>query len=173
MGSQLRVTAPHSSTGNLVRDSALGLVPETIDAMAALTAGVWKHAPLPPSILEILRLRNARTVNCVVCRSVRYDVARGDGLTEDKVSDIGDGYQASSLSRREKAAIAFADGYLRDPRDLTAESIAEIRSQYTPAEMAYMAAALLAFNAASRCAVGLAGMPEAMDVMEIPVSALG
>ena len=62
------------------------------------------------SLLEILRLRNARTVNCVFCKSVRYDVARADGLTEDRAEMVGDDYEASALTAREKAAIALADG---------------------------------------------------------------
>ena len=52
------------------------------------------------TLLEIVRLRNARTVNCQFCKSVRYDLARQDGLTEDKVDQIRDGYEESLLSGR-------------------------------------------------------------------------
>ena len=97
MSSHLRVTLPREQTGNSIRDSALGLAPETVEPLIALNERVWNGGAVRPALLELVRLRNARLVNCVFCRSVRYDVARADGLTEDKVAGITDGYERSSL----------------------------------------------------------------------------
>lgn len=96
MGSMARVKAPEVSTGNVVRDSPMGLVPETVDQIANLNGRVWEQG-VRPAVLEVMRLRNARTVNCVFCKSVRYDVAKKDGLTEDQVAQIQDGHQQSDL----------------------------------------------------------------------------
>ena len=93
MGSVARVEAPEQKTGDVIRDSALGLVPETIDEIARLNRHVWRSGSVRASLLEIVRLRNARTVNCQFCKSVRYDLARQDGLTEDKVEQIRDSYE--------------------------------------------------------------------------------
>ena len=68
------------------------------------------------------RLRNARKVNCVFCKSVRYDIARDAGLSEDKVQMIEDGYNDSELSEREKLVLAFTDQYLNDPGAITGRS---------------------------------------------------
>src|SRR5271168_3197416 len=119
MGLIARVTAPKAQTGNVIRDSAMGLVPETVDAFAVLNKSVWKSEHVRPAMLEMVRLRNARTVNCVFCKSVRYDIAKADGLSEDKVDSIADGYEDSNLSDMEKAALAFTDAYLFDPKGVT------------------------------------------------------
>lgn len=168
MGIIARVGKPKVQTGNIIRDSAMGLVPETVDGIASLNASVW-HAGLRPALLEIVRLRNARTVNCTICKSVRYDVARADGLTEDRVAEIKDGYENSALAEDEKLALAFADVYLRDPRGMTPELRARLKARFSDQELAVLAVGLATFNAASRCAVSLGGMPEQVPVMEIPV----
>ncbi len=164
-----RVTAPKTQTGNVIRDSAMGLVPETVDAFAVLNKSLWSNGHVRPALIEMLRLRNARTVNCVFCKSVRYDVAKADGLTEDKVDKIADGHADSALSDTEKLALAFADAYLFDPKGMSAELAARLKAHFSGSELATMAIALATFNASSRCAVSLGGMPESMPVMEISV----
>jgi alkylhydroperoxidase family enzyme len=170
MSSHLRVAVPREQTGNSIRDSALGLVPETVEPLIALNERVWNGGAVRPALLELVRLRNARLVNCVFCRSVRYDVARADGLTEDKVAGITDGYEQSSLDEREKRALVFADAYLKSGGELDPTRAAEVRAAFTPEELAHLAIALVSFNAASRCAVSLGGMPEDLPVMEILLS---
>jgi alkylhydroperoxidase family enzyme len=83
-----RATNTNKPTGNMIRDSALGLVPETLDYYMALNRTVWECGPLTPAEIEIARLRNARTVNCVFCKSVRYDIAKADGLTEQLKAEL-------------------------------------------------------------------------------------
>jgi alkylhydroperoxidase family enzyme len=124
-----------------------------------------------PALLEIVRLRNARTVNCTICKAVRYDVARADGLTEDKVDRIADGHQDSALDGMEKLALAFADAYLFQPNGVTADLAARLNAGFTAAELATLAIGLATFNASSRCAVALGGLPESMPVTEISVPA--
>jgi len=85
----------------MIRDSALGLVPETLEHYLRLNRSIWESGPLGPAELEVARLRNARLVNCVFCKSVRYDIAVADGLTEERVAMIGDDYRDSGLSERE------------------------------------------------------------------------
>jgi alkylhydroperoxidase family enzyme len=161
---------PPAQTGNSIRDSALGLVPETVEPLIALHERVWNGGAVRPALLELVRLRNARLVNCVYCRSVRYDVARADGLREDKAAGIADGYERGSLDERETLALAFADAYLTSGGELDAARAAALRAAFTPEELAHLAIALVSFNAASRCAVSLGGMPEKLPVTEIALS---
>ena len=42
MGTVARIQAPERKTGDVIRDSALGLVPETIEAIANLNGHVWR-----------------------------------------------------------------------------------------------------------------------------------
>ncbi len=169
MGLIARVSAPKQQTGNIIRDSAMGLVPETVDEYAILNKSLWTNDHIRPAIVEMVRLRNARTVNCVFCKSVRYDVAKADGLSEDKVDNIADGFEDTSLTDVEKAALAFTDAYLFDPKGVTPELTARLKATFSEAEIATLAVALATFNASSRCAVSLGGMPESLPVMEISV----
>jgi len=169
MEGKTRAGVPKAVTGNVIRDSSMGLVPETLDNFMGLHDAVWKCGSIGPALIEVIRLRNARTVNCVFCRSVRYDVAKRDGLTEDRVVQIEDGYQDSSLSKKEKLALAFADVYLRDPHSFDPTLIKELRENFTAEQIAHMGLAVGTFNAASKCAVALAGMPESLPVTEIPL----
>ena len=90
MATQPRVTNTQAFTGNIIRDSALGLVPETLDNYMELNGEIWGGGPLSAAEIEMARLRNARKVNCVFCKSVRYDIAVEAGLSEDKVGMIED-----------------------------------------------------------------------------------
>ncbi|MDP4917573.1 MAG: hypothetical protein NWR12_07630, partial [Haliea sp.] len=72
MGSTARVQAPARNTGNVIRDSALGVVPGTLEPYLALNAAVWDAGPLPAAEIELARLRNARHTGCVMCQAVRY-----------------------------------------------------------------------------------------------------
>jgi len=169
MGLIARVSAPKQQNGNIIRDSAMGLVPETVDTYAVLNKSLWTNDHIRPAIVEMVRLRNARTVNCVFCKSVRYDVAKADGLSEDKVDHIANGYEDSDLSDVEKTALAFTDAYLFDPKGVTPALKARLETTFSKAEIATLAVALATFNASSRCAVSLGGMPESLPVSEISV----
>jgi alkylhydroperoxidase family enzyme len=174
MQTKMRVNPPSANTGNVILDSPMGLVKETVNEIAAANSDVWLKSLVPPSLLEIIRLRNARTVNCVFCRSVRYDVARKDGLTEDRAQMVEDGYQDSALAEREKLAIALADGYLGFPAGVGKDLARMLSAAFSEAEIASMMVALMTFNFASRCAVSLGGMPEegSLPITEISVSAV-
>lgn len=170
MSAKPRASGPSQASGNVIRDSPMGLVPETVDEIIALNGAVWRESLVAPSVLEILRLRNARTVNCVFCKAVRYDVARQDGLTEERAQMVADGYRQSALSGREKAAVTLADCYLGFPAGADSEAGAEIAGAYSEREIASMLVALMAFNFTSRMAVSIGGMPDELPVMEVSVS---
>lgn len=153
----------------MIRDSALGLVPETLGAYMAHNLSIWENGPLSPALIEIARLRNARKVNCVFCRSVRYDIARSDGLTEEKVAMIEDGFRDSVLTPREKLIIAFTDQFLDDPAGLADSLKLELMAHFTADELVHLSMAVAHFSGFSRCAVSLGGMPDELPIMEIPV----
>lgn len=164
---QARVGTSGSNTGNSIRDSALGLAAQTVDAIVALNNTVWRKNSVRLSLVEMLRLRNARTVNCVFCKSVRYDVAKQDGLTEEKVSRIDDNFSDSDLSEIEKLTLAFADVYLRTPDRFDPQLITDLRKHFSEEQICHMAISIATFNATSRCAVSLGGMPESLPIMEM------
>lgn len=171
MSAKARAGVPPTRTGNVIRDSALGLVPETVAEIIALNAAVWQHSLVAPTLLEMIRLRNARTVNCVYCKAVRYQVAREDGLTEERAAMIDAHYAHSELSEREKLAIALADAYLGFPAGMTPQLAARLTAEFSADQIASMFVALMTFNFTSRTAVSIGGMPEdPLPVVLLPLA---
>lgn len=170
MSSAPRVSAPKSSTGNVVRDSALGLVSETVDPYLAFNKKIWFAGPLSAAEIEMARLRNARKVNCVFCKAVRYDIAIEAGLDESKVEQIDDDFAASELSDREKLLLAYTDFYLNNPTGLRDEFKQQMTAEFSAEEIVHLSLAIMLCNCFSRCAVSLGGMPEGdLPRMEITV----
>jgi alkylhydroperoxidase family enzyme len=171
MATKARARAPATHSGNVIRDSALGQVPETVDEIIALNGQVWQNSLVSPTLLEMIRLRNARAVNCVFCKSVRYEVARNDGLTEERAQLIDADYETSALSRREKLAIALADCYLGFPAGVKPELATQLAAEFSAAQIASLLVALMTFNFTSRTAVSIGGMPEdPLPITLLPVT---
>ncbi len=170
--SKARISSqPKEQTGNVVRDSALGLVSETVEAYLKLNRQLWYAGPLSAAELEMIRLRNARTVGCVFCQAVRYDIASDAGLNESKISQITDEYATSELSDREKLILRFTDHYLSSPTSMDTATQQALAKEFSAEEIAHMSMGLILFNTFSHCAVALGGMPEnelPLMSMEIP-----
>ncbi|MFK7977750.1 MAG: carboxymuconolactone decarboxylase family protein [Halioglobus sp.] len=167
MTSKPRVTNTGAASGNMVRDSALGLVPETLNPYLRLNTQIWEMGPLSAAYLEVARLRNANKVNCVFCKNARYDVAKAAGLTEDKVQMIDDDYPESMLGDREKLILAYTDQYLNDPASLSEELKTKLVATFTAQELVQLSIGIVQFNCFSRFAVALGGMPDELPRMEI------
>lgn len=158
--SKPRVAAPEQQTGNIIRDSSLGLVPQTLDPYLELNKTIWYEGPLSAAEIELVRLRNARKVNCVYCKAARYDIATEAGLSEDKVAQIDDDYQDSNLSKRDKLLLEYTDHYLANPTGMSEDLKQRLKDTFTEAEIVHASTALLLFNSFSRGAVAFGGMPE-------------
>lgn len=167
MGSKARVTVRTGTSGNVVRDSALGLVPETLDAYMQYNSAIWEAGPLRPAELEVARLRNANRVGCAFCKAVRYDIALADGLTEERAGIVGQADDDTQLSERDRLIMAFTDQFHSDPGNLPGELRRRLRGVFTPAELAHLSLAVAHFSGFSRCAVALGGMPDELPVMQI------
>ena len=143
MSKQPRVSANPVQTGNVVRDSALGLVTETVDPYLRFNYAIWHSGPLTAAEVELARLRNARK-----------------GLDESKVEQITDDFDQSELSDREKLILSYTDYYLEQPTALTAEFKHQMNEEFSAAEIVHLSMAIMLCNCFSRCAVSLGGMPE-------------
>ena len=82
---------------------------------------LWTYGALDQPTKEAARLRNARVTGCPVCRNLRFDGAREQGLTEDYVEQIVDGYEKSDLPDRWKDAVRWTDAVIGYPASVTGE----------------------------------------------------
>lgn len=171
MSSTARVQVPagQGSSGNVIRDSALGRVPEMVDALIVLNGAVWDAGELSPAEIELARLQNAEFTGCVMCRAVRYDVAVADGFSEDKVKVVQQGADDRVLSERERLIVAFTRQFHLDPAAIPAALQQALKAVFSEAELLHLSMAVAYFCGSSRCAVALGGMPESMPRTEIAI----
>jgi AhpD family alkylhydroperoxidase len=151
-----------------ISQSALGEQPEALVAFLRLYGTMWSRGQLEHSIKEVARLRNARVTGCGYCRNVRFSVARDEGLTEDRVALIVDGYEDSALSEREKVVVAYTDTFLREPGSLSDRQRAELHEHFSPGELVELTMGIALFMGFSKIAVTLGQAPADMPTMVVP-----
>jgi alkylhydroperoxidase family enzyme len=162
--SAARVRPPQQRGSDPISGSALGHQPETLRAFLKLYGTLWSHGVLDQATKELARIRNARTVNCAICKSIRFDGALEAGLTEALVDQIRDDFETSGLSPRQKAVLRYTDTFLSSEPEPAAAQRRELLAFFTPAELVELTAGLALFMGFSKIAVALGGMPESLPV---------
>jgi len=99
---------------------------------------------------------------------VRFSVARDEGLTEERVSLVVDGFEDSDLSPREKIVVRYTDTFLREPGALTDSLRAELLEHFDAGEIVELTAGIALFMGFSKIAVTLGQAPEDMPTMVVP-----
>lgn len=155
-------------TGETAAFGALTHQPELAAAFFRLYGHLWSRGIVDQKTKETMRLRNARVTDCVFCKNVRLDGARREGLTEELVGMIDDGYASSTLSQRQKAALRLTDAFLAEPRPLDEETRRELVRHFSPAEIVELTAALALFLGFSKITVALGTAPESMATTVLP-----
>jgi AhpD family alkylhydroperoxidase len=63
---------------------------------------------LPHKLKEMCRIKISVAHQCGYCSTVRSNVAKADGLTEDMIDDLADFASSGKFTAREKAALHYA-----------------------------------------------------------------
>jgi alkylhydroperoxidase family enzyme len=147
----------------------LAYMPDLHVAFDDLYSLVWNDGMVDHATKEVARMRNARKTECGYCQQVRFSVAREEGLDEQQVGLIDDGYQASDLSDRYKAVIAWVDAYLLDPAGAAAAREA-VRAELGDAGEQELACALAIFRAFGKTLITL-GLEPKLGAMPVDVYA--
>jgi alkylhydroperoxidase family enzyme len=163
-----RVRPPAVRGDDPVSASALAHQPELLAAFTRIYGTLWSHGVLDPVSKEMARLRNARLVDCRFCRNVRFASAREQGLSEDVVDEIRDGYEAGPLGAREKAILRWTDAFLRDPGGVSGELRDDMRRHFSAEQIVELTAGLALFMGFSKIAVSLGQVPKQMPVTVLP-----
>jgi alkylhydroperoxidase family enzyme len=163
-----RVKPPATRSPDPIQASPLALQPELLTAFLRLYGTLWSHGELPLAIKELARIRNARTIDCPICKAIRFAGARQEGLGEDVLDQVSDGYEESALSARQKAVLRFVDAFLGDRGELSGALRRELLAHFTPAQVVELAAAVALFMGFSKIAVALGGLPDTIPVHEQP-----
>jgi alkylhydroperoxidase family enzyme len=135
----MRIAPPEGGT------SLFDHEPELFATFNQLYGTLWSEGVLDQATKEAGRLRNARKVDCKICRNLRFAGAVEAGLTEDLVELIEDGY---------------------DPSCLDDELRAELAEQFTPDEIVELTATVTIASAFSKAAVAW-GPPPSIPRTEV------
>jgi alkylhydroperoxidase family enzyme len=163
-----RVKAPRTESRDPIQASALAHQPELLGAFLRLYGTLWSRGEVDQFTKEMARIRNARTVNCPICKATRFAGARAEGLSEAIVDEIRDGYSTSDLAPRHKAVLAWVDAFLAEPGGGHEVLRKQLLEHYTPAQIVELTAGIALFMGFSKIAVSLGGLPDEIPVHEQP-----
>ncbi|MFN4239205.1 MAG: carboxymuconolactone decarboxylase family protein [Erythrobacter cryptus] len=153
--------------------SVLAHQPAIAQSFFALYGRFWQSEVLSARIKEVARMRNARVTECGFCRNVRFDKALAEGLGEEVVEDITDGYETSArLSAAEKAALTFTDALIHDPDLLDGDARAALAAHFTPAQIAELGLGVSLFLALAKALITMGLEPEQMARTVLPTPAV-
>jgi alkylhydroperoxidase family enzyme len=163
-----RVKPPATTSSDPIQASPLALQPELLQSFLRLYGTLWSHGIVDQPTKEIARIRNARTVDCPICKAIRFAGPRREGLTEELVDLVRDGYETSALPSHHKAVLRYVDVFLGDPGALGDDVRGEMLVHFTPAQIVELTAAVALFMGFSKIAVALGGLPDEIPVHEQP-----
>lgn len=134
---------------------------------------LWTNGALDQPSKEVARLRNARVTGCGICRNLRFAGAREQGLTEELVAMIDDGYETSVLPARYKLVLRFADVVLGPrPAEVPDALRDELRARLRPAEIVELALTTAVAQGFSKAAVAWGPAPD-IPLTVVPTPAPG
>ena len=127
---------------------------------------LWSDGVVDDATKEVGRLRNARVTGCGICKNLRFASAREQGLEEQSVALIEDGFAATDLPHRWKLAIRLADALIADAR-VDADLRAALLDEFTDAQIVELTATIATAIAFSKASVAF-GAPAEMPLMVVP-----
>jgi alkylhydroperoxidase family enzyme len=144
--------------------------PELWAAFNRFYGTLWSEGVVDAPTKEVGRLRNARVTGCGICKNLRFASARDQGLDEDSVALIEDGYDDTELPARWKLAIRLADALIADAR--VDEALrAALLDEFDDAEIVELTATIATAIAFSKASVAF-GAPDDMPLMVVPTPAI-
>jgi len=95
-------------------------------------------------------------------------VAREQGLTEEQVDHITDGYETSPLPAPEIAALRLTDAIISTPRPIDPPLQATLRQHFSDAQIVELGLGVGLFMALSKVMITLGLEPETMPTTVLP-----
>ena len=133
--------------------------PGPAKALNGFAIALWSACTLPRRMLELVRLRIAFHNQCRSCMAIRYKSAFEDGLDEGAVCSLEKPFEATDLSEREKAAIAYADISATNHYAISDETFDDLRKHFTEAEIVELGMFIAYF-------IGFGRLGAAFDMVE-------
>lgn len=110
--------------------------PKLARAMAAFGGSIMvEDAPVPPRLLELIRIRIAFHNQCRRCMALRYESGIEAGVDEDLVCSLEKPQEADDLTAAERSALGFADLFATDHLAIDDATYAGLREHFSEKEI--------------------------------------
>jgi AhpD family alkylhydroperoxidase len=94
------------------------------------------HGVLPHKLKEMCRIKISVAHQCGYCSTVRSNVAKAEGLTEEMINDLFDYTGSKHFSAREKAALHYADLFKQGEHAIDRDEVyTELAKHFTDEEI--------------------------------------
>jgi alkylhydroperoxidase family enzyme len=113
---------------------ALIAIPIELSRLAGIPIRTRASFQLDPVLHELIRLYNAKVMDCQYCQNARQAVAVQAGLREDMVSALSN-FESSALPESIKVALRLTAAISSNPGLVTDEMWADAQKYYTEAEL--------------------------------------
>jgi AhpD family alkylhydroperoxidase len=91
---------------------------------------------LPHKLKEMCRIKISVAHQCGYCSTVRSNVAKAEGLTEETINDLSQYASSERLSEREKAALHYADLFKQGEHAIDKDQVyADLAKHFTDEEI--------------------------------------
>jgi alkylhydroperoxidase family enzyme len=157
---------PEQARGETPLDRVFGLRPNLYAAYREFLALFAERRPLDPLLLELCRLLVARIHGCRAELALRWRPAVAAGLSEAKVAAL-ELWSAGPFDDRERACLAFAEMFVRDPHAITDADAAAVARHLGEPGLVALAEALALFDGFARFQVLLGVEPAGEGVAVI------
>ena len=148
-------------------DAVFGHRPNLYRGYRDFYALFWERRLVDPVLLELCRLRIATILGCESELQVRHQSARDAGLDESKIAALDAWSGDARFGELERAALAFAEMFVRDPHAITDADTRAVARELGDAGMVAFVEALALFDGFSRFRVMLGVAPEGDAAPEI------
>lgn len=146
----------HSRLDRIVYEQT---APGVVAALRALGKAV-EDSGLDPSLVEILKIRASQVNGCAFCLQFHLNRARKLGVAPAKIDLVATWREAVIFSRREAAALAWTEALtLMADGPIPESAYADLESEFSAKEIAFLTAAIGLINAWNRIAGGLRFTP--------------
>jgi len=125
-----RTGAPDPRVVSLMTRSPLGI------AWVEYWNKLLYQGVLPHKLKEMCRIKISVAHQCGYCSTVRSNVAKAEGLTEETINDLSQYACSKRLSEREKAALHYADLFKQGEHAIDKDQVyADLAKHFTDEEI--------------------------------------
>jgi AhpD family alkylhydroperoxidase len=136
--------------------STIARLRHRVSGNAGAAGGSGKERPRE-SLIELLKIRASQINKCAFCLHMHMRDARKAGETEERIYLLDAWRESSLYSERERAALAWTEALTLLPEQGAPDEVyAEMKAQFSDAEIVNVTLAIGAMNAWNRIGVGFA-----------------